>query len=310
MTVSRALNHPHQLKQDTLKRVKKAIQRVGYQPDPVMSALASYRSRQVQPRHTANLAFLDRDRTEYSSLIFEGLKSEALLQGYSAQSHVLPTNPKQQQQLLRILRSRGVQGLIFGPSDEEGILPDWSWQHFAIISLGAIIHQPMVHTICMNYFDGVLSVCRTLLKRGCQRIGFAVEPHLEGRTGHRWLGGYTAALEARNLYIYDRQWPVDKNAFARWCTQNKLDAVLCINHQLASAWPGRAQNFVLLNDSDPANTPEVSRLYLDPKLIGIESIRFIHHLLLRGEYGLPETPKMTEIHGKYLPSTKENKKAD
>ncbi|MGE9293892.1 MAG: LacI family DNA-binding transcriptional regulator, partial [Puniceicoccales bacterium] len=115
MTVSRVLNGAKRVSPDTACRVHEAVKKTGYRPDPVMSALAAYRTRSNRSEVSANLAFLDRDGTPYSASVFDGLRAEATAMGYAVQRHTLPHDARKQLQLSRMLYNRGVRGLLFGP---------------------------------------------------------------------------------------------------------------------------------------------------------------------------------------------------
>ena len=179
-----------------------------------------------------NLAFLSREDSQYNELVFQGLKEEAQLHGYSVERHALGSDVKKQQQLVRVLHSRGARGLLFGPSNQEWSFSNWNWDKFVMVSLGAILHEPKMHSVCMNYFDGAYTACRSLQEAGCQRIGFAVQRRFEKRTGHQWLGGYCAALDSVNLHVFD---PVcwAESSFKTWCRNHRLDGLLTV-HSLIS----------------------------------------------------------------------------
>ncbi len=301
MTVSRVVRGTHHVRPATVQRVEQAIQELGYKPDPTMSALAAYRMQGKNTKGEANLAFLDRDESPYSALVYQGLVDEAKLHGYSVERHVLIDDGKAQKQLARVLVSRGVRGLLFGPSNVEWSYTGWDWDEFAMVSLGALTHNPVMHSVCIHYFEAAYNACRMALDAGAQRVGFAVEPRLEKRTGHQWLGGYTAALAAQGLHIYLGSWPL-AGPFKKWCRSHQLDAILCVNPQLLDAWPGDHSSVYLLNDGGMKASQTMNRYYLDPRQIGVEGVRFLHHLLLRREYGLPKESKATVLNGTWYRS--------
>ena len=299
MTVSRVVRGQKAVKSATAKRVQLAILDLGYRPDPTMSALASYRTLGTRTKGDANVAFLDRDKTEYSEWVFAGLQKEARLHGYFVEKYVLHHDPNRQRQLARVLSHRGVRGLLFGPSSVQWEFVGWDWDQFAMISLGALPHKPAMHSVCMHYFDGAFSACQAALNAGARRVGFAIEPHLQKRTGHQWLGGYFAAMQVVDLCVPIPLWSPNLN-FHLWCQTNQLDAVLTIHPHLLSEWPGDSNKFYLLNESAPSAHQTTNRYYLDPQQIGAEGVRFLHHLLLRREFGLPNEPKVTTLLGRWL----------
>ncbi|WP_269523096.1 LacI family DNA-binding transcriptional regulator [Coraliomargarita parva] len=300
MTVSRVLNGKQVVRPATVAKVEAAVNALGYRPDPVLSALAAYRSTSHPASSLSNLAFLDRDQTEYSAVVYEGVKAEAILNGYSVERHVLMHDLKQQLQLARMLYNRGVRGLLFGPSFEEWKFSDWDWSRFAMVSLGAVMHEPHMDSVCMNYFEGAFQACQILRERGCYRIGFAVNPFIEKRTGHRWLGGYAAAVGLRNQVVLDGAWPTNESDFSAWCDANQLDGVLVANESLLSYWHGNPRHFVMLNHVNQFNDSTIMRIHLDPKQIGAEGVRLLHQSILRNELGLSKKPKKIALEGTWL----------
>lgn len=296
MTVSRVVRGLQNVRAQTVARVEQAIQELGYRPDPTMSALASYRMQGRNTKGEVNLAFLDRDQTAYSGLVYDGLRQEAQLHGYSVERFVLQESRKSQLQLNRMLIGRGVRGLLFGPSNAEWSFDEWDWDEFAMVSLGALSHRPTMHSVCMHYFEGAYSASRMAMAQGCERIGFVVDPRLENRTAHQWLGGYVAALDAEDVFIY-RGDVFHEGAIADWLRRHRIEALLTVHGELADCWTGSSETFYLLNDIRLNAGRGIHRYSLDPKQIGVEGIRFVHHLLLRREFGLPSQAKITVLKG-------------
>ena len=75
MTVSRVVRDVHSVAPETVSRVRAAIEKLGYQPDPALSALSAYRCGGVGKNHGSVLAFLDCDGTDYSNLVFQGVQN-------------------------------------------------------------------------------------------------------------------------------------------------------------------------------------------------------------------------------------------
>src|ERR1017187_5569433 len=58
-TVSRALRDDPQISKTTRKQVQKAVQKMGYRPDPMLSALAHYRRGSTRTPISAELALIN-----------------------------------------------------------------------------------------------------------------------------------------------------------------------------------------------------------------------------------------------------------
>ncbi len=301
MTVSRVVRGVRSVAAGTETKVREAIESLGYSPDPALSALAAYRTNARSPGDHGTLAFLDCDQIEFSRQVMRGAIDEGRLLGYTIERFPMQQTKASQARLARMLFHRGVRGLLFGPSDEAWNFSGWPWEEFAPVSLGALSHQPRMHKVAIDYFHSAFTACEILWQKGCRRIGFAIDPALDARTEHRWLGGYLALLAAKAApplcYGGNTYKP---SAFKSWVRRHKIDGLLTIHARLAGEIPGPTS--VFLNDIEAP--PDVHCFQLPPASIGAEGVRLLHHLLLRREFGLPLQPKMSALQGLWRePST-------
>ncbi|WP_309386916.1 LacI family DNA-binding transcriptional regulator [Cerasicoccus frondis] len=297
ITASRVVRGVKNVSRETADRVNDAIERLGYRPDPALSALASYRTHGQSKGDGSVLVFLDCDGTAFSQDVLSGVREEARRHGYLVERVELPTPAAKQRQLDRQLIHRGVRGLLLGPSDAERNFSAWRWQEYAAVSLGALCHQPLMHAVASDYFHATYSATQSLLRLGAHRIGFAVNAGLEARTGHRWLGGYTAALAGRNAFVFSGVCS-EAQKFRSWVRRHRLDALVTNHQEYFAQWRGDPTQFYMLNalaSMDDGQPHLVSR----PKTIGREGVRLLHHLLLRREYGVPQTPQMVSLRGEW-----------
>jgi DNA-binding LacI/PurR family transcriptional regulator len=289
------VRNTHLVGAQTAERVRRAIAKLGYRPDPALSALAAYRSSEGGGRGSV-LAFLDCDQTPYSGMVLKGARREALLLGYSMERIVLPAQADRQRQLARMLFHRGVRGLIFGPSDDFWEFSGWDWEQFAAVSLGAVVHRPALHSVTADYFHSAEDGCRLLREKGCRKIGLVVEAKLEARTGHRWLGGFLAANAGISSAVFQGQLQKSSDLKA-WAKRERIDGILTIHFEVWHPLRNAGICFAFLNDS--VTPPGQTFLALNRDRIGGEGVRLLHHLLLRREFGLPEEPKRVALQGRW-----------
>jgi DNA-binding LacI/PurR family transcriptional regulator len=295
ITVSRVVRGEQKVKVTTAERVRAAIAELGYKPDPHLSALAAYRSKNLQPSGGSVLAFLDCDGTEYSQRIFTGAQKEALAFGYSVERFELPLN-RDQRQLSRMLFHRGVEGLLFGPTNEARQFERWEWDRVAPVSLGAISHSPLMHSVSMDYFHGLRLAFEQLVKQECRRVGLLLSRTLESRTGNFWLGAYhtVAANEIPPLLFAA---PPTRKALRNWHATHQLDGVLTVHAEMHRELLSLGLKIAYLNEFSAV--PGWGHVSIDPESIGAEGVRLIHHLLLRRELGLPKQPKTVLLRGQW-----------
>lgn len=330
MTASRVVRGQTSVAEKTAEKVRAAIAATGYRPDPALSALAAYRT-PLGGGGGSQLAFIDCDGTAYSARVLEGIRAEARLYGYNVEVHSVGSTLAQTRSLSRMLFHRGVRGLFFGPSETPQVFEGWDWKEFAAVSLGALVHRPALHSVAMDYFDSTFSGFRLLYAQGCRRIAHVVSSPLEGRTDHHWFGGYCAALQtAKDAPLLYWDTDVEERDFIRWVRRNRVDGILTIHGKtvellhaagIATNCPPAANAPVSVPRSTssrrPASLPAPSLVRvaflneaqagafcgltystITPESIGAEGLRFIHHLLLRREFGLPLQPRTLAVRGK------------
>lgn len=297
MTVSRVVRGGFRVSADTKEKVEEAIRALGYRPDPALSALAAYRERRGR-RHGSVLGYLLCDTDEYGLTVLAGARVEAERLGYSIEVQNLPDQVAGRQRLARIWFHRGVQGVLLGPSQSPQELEGWDWASFAPVSLGALAHHPTMNSVAMDYFDGVTKAVNWLTCQGTGRIGFAVDPALESRTGHRWLGAY-AASPAGTSGISPYAGNIDDHAaLRRWQRKHRIDGGLTIHLSVWKALHASVSGFAFLNSFECP--PGVMHIASSPSDIGGEGVRLVHHQLLAGELGLPAESKTLSLQGKLV----------
>ncbi len=294
MTVSRVVRGDCVVAAETTARVERAIEKLGYVPDPALSALAVYRTG-LGRGHDSTLAFLQCDTGSYSDSVYTGARLEAERLGYKVEPHLLPPGRRQQDRLWRQLYHRGIRGVMVGPPRDEHIFPQWDWTPFATVLLSAIFRQPELHAVTTDYFSGAARAVQYLRSQGVKRAGFAVNPTRECRTAHRWLGGYLTALEGQAPAIFTGN-PTSPQAARRWMKATGVDGLITIHRKLWEGRPYPELPTIFLNHFDcPA---EVPCMIYDSRKIGEEGVRLIHHLYLNHEFGLPAEVKVVNLQPK------------
>jgi len=299
MTVSRVVRGERTVAPATAATVRRFIRQLGYRPDPALSALAAYRTRRRSPGAGNVLAFLEAETTPYVARVREGAREEAARFGYALHRFPLPASPEGQRQLSRQLFHRGVRGLLISPSQQPLHLEGWAWEEFAMVAMGALRHEPALHAVAMDYFQGLLAAHEGLRRLGHRRIGLLLRQDLEARTSHLWLGAYrTVQSPAMKPLLYRADANPSREINA-WLRRERPDAVLTIHRE----WHARLSRAGIatgyLNDTEPH--PGAPVMMLDPRAIGRESVQLANHLLLRREWGLPSLPKTILLRGEWRP---------
>lgn len=293
MTVSRVVKNIHAVSPETKSRVESAIRKLGYRPDPVLSALANYRSQVIKPSHGNVLAYINcEEPSEFlinQDVYWEGAQREAKYLGYELEPIKLGRN-QDQRRLSKMLYYRGIRGVIIGPTYNAWNFEGFKWENFAAVSLSPLRHQPNFHSVTVDAFDAASMGYRYLEQKGCKRIGLVLADWANDRSGYRYLGGYHAAhgRKGAKTFIFEHANPNVKS-FTSWMKESGVDGVLTIHSEVWFAAFDLGIKVVLLNSFEKINS--VPTCILDYSLIGKEGMILIHDLLLRREYGISDRPK-------------------
>jgi DNA-binding LacI/PurR family transcriptional regulator len=315
MTVSLALRDHPSTAAATRRRVQRIAAKLGYRPDPtiakLMTHLRTQRAHRLQAALCCLTTFARLDAEPYPTAIFHGAKQRAGELGYSMELLVAgQESTATPARLERILRARGVQGLVLLPMAESGEFRGVEhWERFSVVSATLSVTAPATHRVVPNAFDNVLELCRQLGAQGRQRLGLVTTREQDARVGHR----FTAAIGWHNRYACAH--PVEPLVLdgpihvplADWLRRENPDAI--IGHsagelleieQLLS--PEHRRRLTLVSTSKVPAGDRVDYAGIDerPAEIGRASTDLLAGLIQHGDRGLPRIPRVTMIAGEFI----------
>jgi LacI family transcriptional regulator len=300
MTVSYVVRGIRCVRPETEEKVKRSLKKLGYQAEPMLRALAAYRSQKAknQPVYRATIAFLDSEVTEFSQAFFHYAAEEARFWGYQTEYIKLPSDLKKQEQLSHRLWSRGIQGLLLGPCQREDPLHGFNLEHFALVGINAMHQMYEMNSVCMDYFQGLYLAAKQCYQMGARHIGLFLASDAEMRTGHRWLGAYCAFCDyyqiARKDWIFHPAEKPTLQQVTQWVKQKKIEVLLTLTN-LQDIVP--TMKTVSLNDWDPH--PDWSYIQTPRDLLAREAVRLLDQCLCHHNLGRSVDTKSIFIHGKW-----------
>lgn len=182
MTVSYVMRGSGKISEVTRKRVEEVAEKLGYQPDPMMKRLASYRSRMQREERGMTLAWLNLHPTQetwnfrgsHFVETFEGAQKRALNVGYRLEPFCVPELGGWKR-TTKVLRARGIQGVIIGQPPGGVDSAELDWAHFATVAIGRAISSPDLPRVVFNHVDAVTRLMERLLSLKYRRIGLVME---------------------------------------------------------------------------------------------------------------------------------------
>lgn len=196
-TVSLALrNHPS-LPQATRDRIQKLANELGYRPDPALSALVAYRQATKNQPSEQVIAWIINvkearrmDQHHVHRLLVAGAKERASELGYKLDVFWLGKEYKDSKSLNRVLKARGIQGVILGAFDYYDEPFELDWDLFSCIKVSPLPENLAFDTVLCDQIDAVGKVIADLKRVGVKRFGLAVSEFEEIHNHFTFAAGF------------------------------------------------------------------------------------------------------------------------
>ncbi len=239
-TVSLALRDHPRISSATRRRVQALAQKLGYRVAPAVSAwMAHRRCVQVAPQ-TERLAFINSwpnleewERSPWLTRYRDGAKARAEALGYGFDEFWLREPGMTPARLSKVLRTRGILGVLVGSLLNEQKEMRLDWSALAAVAQSHSLQRPALSRALSDYAFNTQMAISELRRMGYVRIGYAFAPKLEERTECLHLAAYLEDQfrlpSAQRLAPFD--W-TDKSSekLARWLSRSRPDAV--VSHDL------------------------------------------------------------------------------
>jgi DNA-binding LacI/PurR family transcriptional regulator len=250
-TVALALRNHHRISEKRRQQILQTAAKMGYVPDPLLSALASYRS-QARPATLQNtIAWINhweqpeklRGQHREFDAYWHGAQQAAQRFGYRLEE--IRWEPEfSARRFEQILLTRAIRGMLIPP---HHVAPDWGdfdWTKFSIIRFGLSVPSPDSHLVTADQHRAVVMALKKISSYGYERIGMVVAEHLDRNVGGNFSGGFFAAqklyqvpgvssLLYSELVDYETKPARARERLQRWLVRTRPDAVLTADTMVA-----------------------------------------------------------------------------
>ena len=303
---------------ETRARIRAAAEELGYQAHPLISQALSLVRQPSAQRYRETLAFIGEWKTEtgpeHQKEIYAAASEKASQMGYLLETFLISGKPAEQRRLDRVLRARGIRGMIVIPrlgSPQPRLHFDWT--HFAAVEIGRTIWHPRnLHHVETGNFAKVTTALHLLKKVGYRRIGMAIEP----MQNHHESGTYYAAFllsqirqPARDrIPIFAPTGSWNQKTFHAWVSKYKPD-VLYIHAALAPTVHSWLKDLGLNVPRDMSlfctnvQGKPWSGLRRDYAGMGRSSVEMVSLLLQNDELGLSGNPRCWQVDEFWQPGS-------
>lgn len=320
-TVSRALRNDARISEAVRHRINGIARKRAYRPDPVLSALMTYRTARRIPNENSKIAVIrfcesGARADKVLEREFTGIRERAKEQGYSTELFLCSPAAAEMKRLSRILFSRGIRGLLIGPLAEHLQLLDmtpFEWARFSSVALGYSMRSPRLHYVAQDHDRRIEMVYRHLQQLGYRKIGFVNRRSVEHRNRHLFVGGYLKCLylDGRSTdksppLLYE-DW-TDLNPLP-WLKRFRFDAVMAAvpGEFIAALKPPGIKVPTDLGVAGVAIDPDnrlqrpISGATEDLAAMGRTAVDLLHRLLCDADRGIPKHCQAILLEGGWNP---------
>jgi LacI family transcriptional regulator len=205
-TVSLALRHDPQIPAGTRARIEAIARELGYAKNPVVSDLMAELRKAHPAGYRRTLALLNANQdlhafTRHPTIpaYVAGCRRRAAQLGYTLDEFWLHSADLYGERLNRILRARGIRGVIVvGLMKENRLPPRFSvtWQNHAVVVTGVRTREPTLSFACVDHHALVLEAMERARQLGYRRPALVLERGIDHLVDGRFSAGFWTAQQS------------------------------------------------------------------------------------------------------------------
>lgn len=314
-TVSLALRHDPQIPAATRARIERIAHELGYARNPVVAQLMT-ELRKAHPagyRRTIALLNANQDAQAFARhptipAYVEGCRRRAAQLGYALDEFWLHSPDLYGERLNRVLRARGIRGVIVvGLMKENRLPPRFSvtWQNHAVVVTGVRTREPTLSFACVDHHALVREAMERARLLGYRRPGLvlerAIDRLVEGRFGSGFWTAQQAMPEAERVppFLDVEAARAEPGRFLAWFRKHRPDVILTL-HTVAREWLEQAglrapRDVGLVQLERRRGCEDWAGMDQHNDLTGEAAVDMLLSALHNEEPGLPVAPRATLI---------------
>ena len=318
VTVSLALKNNTRISAEVRQKVQQTAVELGYQPDPMLAALAQYRKGKATAPISAAIAWVNswqppeklRQHKEFDAYWVGACKAAAKF-GYRLEEFQMGENMSPER-LNQILTARGITGILLPPQKQE---PEWGnfpWENYSAVRFGRSLKTPRTHLVTADQVSNTILAFEEMQARGYKRIGF-VTNEVNIARGHLFEAGYLiaqrtvdlkqrlAVLDFTELEYAPRE--IRQKGFLTWFKKNRPDAIftdVAALRELVKAVGLRVPQDVALACTTVLDTSVDAGIDQHPEEIGRVGFLMLNSLINDGSRGIPKIFRQNLVEGSWV----------
>ena len=239
--------------------------------------------------------------------IISGAESRASDLGFQIGVFTLDNGANALARLARVLRARGIMGVVFLQANSNDITAGFPSEHFAVVQIDFDSPTLLQHTISLDHHFTLIGALARLRGLGYRRFGLFIERYKDDRLINKWSAAFRSFQENQGgigtvpILKVDT---MDGAAFNAWRELHQPDLVVGhVDHALG--WLKRSGlevpadiGFFNLNWNE--RTYPCAGLDLRPEMHGSVAVETLAAHAQRSERGLPADPRTVMFNGLWV----------
>jgi len=314
-SVSLALRGDLSISAPMRQRVRETADRLGYRQNAYVATLMSrIRSgRKLSEQGVIALivdARSEQDwyRTRSYRVYHQGLIRRSTELGFHIDPFFLRAPGVNTRTLDRILKARGIRGIILAPPYRANRALDLDWDRYRCVGCGHAREPRLFDRVANDHAQNVIIAFKELSAMGYRRIGMSLPGEISRVLELKWLSGYLESqsrLSARHrlpLFTGDSSHPTLAE-FRRWFRRCRPDVILSLTgheRQWLDAMHRSIPRDIGLACLVRQSGTSVAGIDEKNEVIGASAVEWVASHIIRNEYGVPIHPKLILIEGVWM----------
>lgn len=319
-TVSLALRGHRSIPESTRALIRKAADKLGYRPNAVVSHLIAQLRAGRTAQFQAKLALVNAHRDPKAlrthatiPAYVRGCERRGLQLGYTFDTFWLHDPKLKAESWIRILRTRGIKGIIIvGLMDHNQLPPHLEpvWAAFPSVVTGVRTRDPALSFSCVDHHDLLIQAFERALALGYQRPALVIDERIDRLVEGRFSGAMLTAQQglpaARRVPAFLHLEPAraDPKRFPRWLDRHRPDVLLSL-YNVVFPWLKDhglrvPQDIGVIQLEWRESHAEISGMNQHNDAVGEAAVDMVVGQVHRNESGIPDFPRATLIGASWV----------
>jgi LacI family transcriptional regulator len=318
-TISLGLRGSPQIPAATRARIQEMADRLGYQPNPVISQLMAQLRAARTRRLQAKLALVNANRDPAAfrnhptiPTYVEGCESRAARLGYGFDHFWLHDPALTAERWLRILSTRGIKGLVLvGLMDSNHLPAELApvWSRLPCVVTGVRTRDPALSFCSVDHHNLALRAFEQALALGYRRPGLVLDDVIDALVERRFSAGYLTGQRtlprAQQIPLFGAMTgPRRAELFSRWLDRHQPDVIFTLYNNvltwLKAAGRRVPEDIGVIQLEWRASRPEIAGMNQHNRATGEAAVDMVVSQIHNNETGVQEFPRATLIGATWM----------